>query len=54
MLGTYSLAELRIWWVPKRSGSCQYCGWPLTVEVAWLFQIPWTLRIPVGFFHVCA
>ncbi len=55
VLGTFSLAEFRIWWARRTGrGSCQYCGRPLTVEVAWLFQIPWTLRMPVGFFHVCA
>ena len=55
MAGAYSLAKVRIWWARQTGpGSCQYCGRPLTVELGWLFQIPWTVRLPVGFFHVCA
>ena len=55
LAGVYSLAWLRIWWARQTGrGSCQFCGRPLTIQVAWLFEIPWTLRVPAGFFHVCA
>jgi hypothetical protein len=55
MAGTYALAKLRIWWARQMGrGVMPALRAALTVQLGWLWQMRWTLRVPVGFFHVCA